>query len=175
MANYGSFYPSPYSPYGFNNGYGIPQTVSPQPMMQNTQQMQQPIQPQTPSQQMPHPFNSGFVHVQSEMEARQHPVAPGNSVTFIDDNQSFCYTKSMSFNQLDPPQFRKFKLVEVTEQHIVSDEGNTTQPEPNTYALKADLEAVRAELESLESKFENIAPKSRPKSTKEAEKNEQST
>lgn len=77
----------------FNNGY----PVNPQMYPQNTQYMQMQ--------------NTGFIPVQSEEEARAWAVAPGNSVTFKDENAPYCYTKSMGFSQLDQPKFEKYRLV----------------------------------------------------------------
>ena len=54
---------------------------------------------------------SGFVSVRSEQEARNYPVAYGNSVTFKDENAPYIYTKTMGFSQLDRPIFDKYKLV----------------------------------------------------------------
>ena len=70
------------------------------PQMPNLQQMAQPqIQ------------NGGFVLVQNEEEARNYPVAYGNSVTFKNETAPYIYTKTMGFSQLDRPIFEKFRLV----------------------------------------------------------------
>lgn len=58
--------------------------------------------------------NSGFVSVRSEAEARNYPVAFGNSVTFKDENAPYVYTKTMGFSQLDTPLFEKYRLVKET-------------------------------------------------------------
>lgn len=55
--------------------------------------------------------NNGFVSVRSEAEARNYPVAYGNSVTFKDETSPYVYTKTMGFSQLDRPVFEKYKLV----------------------------------------------------------------
>ena len=71
------------------------------------QPLQMPqTQPQTAQNQ-----SSGFVSVRSEDEARNYPVAYGNSVTFKDENSPYIYTKTMGFSQLDRPIFDKYKLV----------------------------------------------------------------
>lgn len=64
---------------------------------------------------------SGFVSVRSEAEARNYPVAYGNSVTFKDETSPYIYTKTMGFSQLDRPIFDKYKLVkeEATEEIIM--------------------------------------------------------
>ena len=122
--------------------------------------MQQPVQSQPQ-----------ILRVQSEEQARQYPVAVGNSVTFIDENKPYCYTKSMGFPQLEPPVFEKYRLVK-------EDSSQTLQNEPegasksqgidlSCYALKADVDAcrtlyddisteVKAEIEKLKSQIENL-------------------
>lgn len=69
-------------------------------------QMQYGQQPQQQQQ-----MQSSFVSVRSEAEARNYPVAYGNSVTFKDENAPYIYTKTMGFSQLDRPIFDKYKLV----------------------------------------------------------------
>lgn len=91
----------------YGNGFpvGYPQYF----MQQQPQQMQpQQMIPQQQTQQIQ---NGGFVPVPSEEVARNYPVAPGNSVTFKNENAPYVYTKTMGFSQLDRPIFEKYKLV----------------------------------------------------------------
>lgn len=90
--------PSYYNPYYYQQPQQniIPQQAQ-QVQMQNMQQPQ--IQ------------NGGFVSVRNETEARNYPVALGNSVTFKDETAPYIYTKTMGFSQLDVPRFDKYKLV----------------------------------------------------------------
>lgn len=101
---------------------------------QQFMQFQQPQQPQ-------------IIRVQSEQEARQYPVSPGNSMTFIDENAPYCYSKSMGFSQLEPPIFEKYRLVK--------EDANSVQNAPEVplpsqgidlslYALKADTDELKA-------------------------------
>ena len=100
----------------FNNFYGPPTYYGANPYA-----VPQPVQmPQ------PQPQPRGFVRVQSENEARTYPVAPGTSVTFIDENAPYCYTKTMDFSQLDRPKFERYRLVK--------EEDAPTQPEPEPVA-----------------------------------------
>ena len=122
MLPYSSYYPASYQQY--------PQTNY------QAQTAQQP--------------NNGFISVRNELEARNYPIAPGNSVTFIDESQPFCYTKTMGFNQLDRPIFKRYRLVEETEQPTVP----IPQPAANT-----DTEETKARIEALESKYEDIVKK----------------
>lgn len=107
-------------------------------------QTQQPIQQQIQ--------NGGFVRVMSEDEARNYPVAPGYSVTFIDDTATYCYTKTAGFSQFDKPKFEKYRLIkENSPENGVSPEGDKDTPE---YALKADLDKLRAEFKKFKTKAE---------------------
>ena len=76
------------------------------PFYPNLYQPQQMAQPQQAS---------GFVSVRSEAEARNYPVAFGNSVTMKDENAPYIYTKTMGFSQLDRPIFDKYKLIKEEE------------------------------------------------------------
>lgn len=65
------------------------------------QQMPQ-IQQQMPQQvQQPQIQATNFLTVPSEEIARNYPVAPGNSITFKNENAPYVYSKTMGFSQLD--------------------------------------------------------------------------
>lgn len=68
--------------------------------------------------------NNGIIMVRDESEARNYPVGLGNRVTFINENNSYIYTKTMGFSQLEPPVFEKYKK-EVVEETVVEDNGYT--------------------------------------------------
>ena len=68
------------------------------------QQQQNNMQPS------PQIQNGGLVIVKDINEARNYPVAPGNSVTFKNESQPFIYTKTLGFSQLDQPIFEVFRL-----------------------------------------------------------------
>ena len=83
--------------------------------------------------------NGGFVRVKDETEAMNYPVAPGYSVTFIDETATHFYVKTAGLSQFDRPTFDKFKLVRET-------------PEPQKsveYATKQDLEELKAQIAAL--------------------------
>lgn len=84
-----------YQAYPNYNQYYYPQMQQPQQNIQQTQQIQ----------------NGGFVMVKDIIEAQNYPVAPGNSVTFKNENQPYIYTKTLGFSQMDQPVFEVFKLV----------------------------------------------------------------
>ena len=115
---------------------------APYPQAQQMQQVQQMQQQQTPFTQ------SGFVRVQSENEARMYPVAPGNSVTFLDETAPYCYVKTMDTSQLDRPKFEKYRLVKEDATAVPVREQNTD------FATKQDLQKVREELSELKERIE---------------------
>lgn len=137
----------PYQPNYFGNPYQ-------QPIPQTTPQ---PIQ-QAPMQQMQQIRQSGFVRVQSEQEAFAYPVAPGNSVTFINEAAPYCYVKTMGFSQLDRPTFERYRLVkEDAEQSSQEAQIQAKQEQAKDlpeYALKSDLKALQSEFEAFRASME---------------------
>lgn len=93
-------------------------------------------------------YQNQIIPIPSEMDARNYPVANGNSVTFRDENKPYIYVKSMGYSQLDRPIFEKYRLTkeETEEQHTQSAE----------YALKTELEALRDELNVLKGKIKEV-------------------
>ena len=147
-------YNSYYNPYQVYNPYqqyqpGFQQQNNIQP---NFQQSQQPIQQQIQ--------NGGFVSVHNENEARNYPIAPGNSVTFKDENAPYVYTKTQGFSQLDRPVFEKYRLVkeedyqaQQTVQNAPVSSENTQQINNSDYAKKDEITALWSEIEALKSKL----------------------
>jgi hypothetical protein len=111
------------------------------------------------NQQYPH-VQGGFVRVQNENEARMYPVAPGNSVTFIDENAPFCYTKTVDMSQLDRPKFEKYKLVKVDDDSKPVEGANKAPETPavdlSKYALKTDVTAFQDELNAIRADIETF-------------------
>jgi hypothetical protein len=81
---------------------------------------------------------TGLISVRSELEARNYPIAPGNSVTFKDETAPYVYTKTMGFSQLDMPVFEKYRLVKEEEQASVVPD------------IREELAEIRTRLEALE-------------------------
>lgn len=160
-----------YQPNYYNQPNPYYQQMQNQAMMQQNQQMQQAQQAQSQQMQQPAIQQSGFVLVQSEQEARAYPVAPGNSITFKDERQPYCYVKTMGFNQLDRPTFERYRLVKEDMPTEATESATTAQTQQKKvtvdYALKADLEAVWAEIDALKEKISK--KQSKPKKTTEQE------
>ena len=152
---YGNYFPAPYQPnyYGQPNPYY--QQMQNQAVMQQNQQMQN-AQQQSQQMQQSTIQQSGFVLVPSEQEARNYPVAPGNSITFKDENAPYCYVKTMGFNQLDRPTFERYRLVKedspVTAQNAPTSADSAERSKDTAYALKSDLTAIWSELDALKDK-----------------------
>lgn len=136
-------------PY-FPAGYPYQQSIPYQMPQQNTQQ-------------------DGFIHVQSESQARNWDVMPGQSRTFINDNSPYCYTKSMPVSQLEPMIFKRFRLVEEPDS-IQNAQEQASQPQGidlSDYVTKAEYEPLRALIDDIKAEVETIR--------KDLYENEQST
>ena len=149
-----NLYPNNYPISGWYSQFYQPVQPPMQIPAQNPQQTQQTSAHSAPVQ-------GGFVRVQSEQEARAYPVAPGNSITFIDENAPYCYTKSMDLSQLDRPKFDKYRLVkEEDAPERPQETPQTTQAaggsNDTSYALKSDLDKLWAELEAVKRRMEGV-------------------
>lgn len=103
-------------------------------------QYYQPQFPQNNNQQIQ---NGGFVSVRSEEEARNYPVAIGNSVTFHDETSAHVYTKTMGCSQFDRPIFKKYKLVEE----------DVEQQDPGELdSVRSDIKKLWSEINALKKK-----------------------
>lgn len=136
MPNYNGYYPTNYQPYY-------------QPM----QQMQFPQQVQLQQQKQ-----NEFIRVRSKEEAMNYPVAPSNSVTFINEVAPYCYVKTMGASQLDRPVFETYKLVKE------EDESKTITAEEkqlkNDYSeLKSSIEKIVKDVDDLKASVKTLKEK----------------
>ena len=164
---YNNFYQHPYQVY---NPYQQFQPNFQQSQMQNN--LQQPLQQNQQIQ------NGGFVSVHNENEARNYPIAPGNSVTFKDENAPYVYTKTQGFSQLDRPVFEKYRLVKEEDyqpqqiaQNAVASNENAQQTNLIEYAKKDDITALWDEIEALKKQI----PKAKEEIKNKVEKTEVKT
>lgn len=109
----------------------------------------QQIYPQNQPQQN---VQTGFVSVRSEQEARNYPIAPGNSITFKDETAPYVYTKTMGFSQLDRPTFEKYKLVKENVEEV-------TEPCVNCSELKTDIEKLWGAIDEIKAVIDKPAPR----------------
>lgn len=124
-------------------------------MMPYVDQYQMPRQPQQIQ-------NGGFIMVRCESEARNYPVAHGNSVTFFNENGREVYTKTLGFSQFEAPIFEIYDLIKRSnEQQIEND---------TTYATKDDLTAILDDIKALKKEVfkMNVADNEKKRSDKNA-------
>lgn len=133
-------YPQYYFPFTQQPNYN-------QNQQQNTQQIQ----------------SGGFIPVSSEEMARNYPVAPGNSITFKNENAPYVYTKTMGFSQLDRPIFEKFKLVREEEESPVITDSKTETDNNALDDMKAEITALQNDIKALQDEVNAI----RQRKTKE--------
>ena len=111
---------------------------------QNYMQQQQQVQ-------------SPFITVRSETEARNYPVAYGNSVTFKDENAPYVYSKTMGFSQLDKPVFEKYRLVkeDVQEEEIPKKECGCESLKTQITSLEERINSLWSEVETMKKRKDN--------------------
>lgn len=121
----------------YNNNF-YPQYYQ-QPQQQMMAQQQQPQIQQT----------SGFVSVPSEDVARNYPVAPGNSISFKNENAPYVYTKTMGFSQFDQPIFKKYKLIEEASDLTIQTPKTNESIKLSDYVKRSEFEAIQTDIEAL--------------------------
>lgn len=136
-------------PYNFNSYQQM------YPYQQYTQpSYQQPAYQQTAPQQTQQIItHNSIINVRDENEARNYPVAPGNSITFKDENTPYIYVKTMGFNQLDSPSFERFKLVR---EDIPPNVENTSESVPAPDITNNTLNELRGQIEVLQSEYSDV-------------------
>lgn len=161
--------PVPYSQYMYppapmaQPGYSFNQP-QPMPGMQPQVSQAPPYGYSQPMPQQPQTQSSWeIISVQSEDEARRYPVAPGNSVTFKNENLPYYYTKTASYSQFEPPKFERYSLIKEDAEYTVPvvEVSSSSQPIPHVdYATTDELKALRKQIEELEDLI--TSPKSQP-------------
>lgn len=92
-------------------------------------------------------LRSDFVLVRSEDEARNYPVAFGNTVTFKNESEPYMYTKTMGMSQLDRPVFEKYKLIKEQSQEPKQEE--KVSPAPEVEKIQEEIKSIWKEIEIL--------------------------
>lgn len=131
-------------PYPFYQNYPNYNQMYLQQQLQSIQQPQQ-------ANQTPQIQNGGFVMVKDINEAMNYPVAPGNSVTFKNENQPYIYTKTLGFSQLDQPMFEIFKLVK-EENELPKEEIKEELPVIEYLSID-EAEKLKTEIENLKTEI----------------------
>ena len=102
--------------------------------------------------------NGGFVSVRSIQEAFNWPVAPGNSITFKDENAPFVYTKTKGISPFEQPIFEKYRLVK--EEDVPTAPQAAPEPQEQDKQIKLlwdEVNALKASLNALEGKHDQSA------------------
>ena len=82
-----------------------------------------------------------------------YPVAPGSSVTFINENAPYCYTKTVDMSQLDRPKFEKYRLVKEDDPPA-----QKIEQSPD-YATKDDLRELTEQMMLLRGRVDILSKK----------------
>lgn len=90
------------------------------------------IPPQAPTQ------SGMFYWVQSKQEAELYPVAPGNSVMFMDSNNMVIYMKTVNANREVMP----LKVYDMVERKEVSPEPTRPAPDLSKYITRDELNDI---------------------------------
>jgi hypothetical protein len=93
--------------------------------------------------------DGGIVQVKDETAARNYPTAPGVSITLIDETRQHIFVKTMGFNQLEKPIFKKFLLIPEDEQNGGIDSVTNRGIDNTNEELKVQIEALQSEYERL--------------------------
>ena len=151
---YNNFYPATYQPFQYQQYQQYPQYQNFQQMPQQYQNNMQPQQPQQIQ-------NGGFISVHNIQEAINYPVAPGNSVTFKDENSPYIYVKTKGFSQLEEPIFKKFRLIEESDTQPQESTTTVTEQAVNyaDFAKQADVTALWNEIEMLKKQITELTAK----------------
>ena len=140
--------------------YMYPQySMYPQQYQVQSTQSNQPYQAQIQPYQAQQIQNNGFVSVRNEDEARNYPIAHGNSVTFKDETAPYVYTKTMGFSQLDRPIFEKYKLVKEdaaeTPKMPQNDDLSNHVDVSMIKDIKSEIKAIWGEIDGIKNKKES--------------------
>ena len=131
------------------------------PYMQNYQQpMQQPIQQSAQIQ------DGGVVCVKDETAARNYPIAPGVSMTLIDEPRQHLFIKTMGFNQLEKPVFKKFQLIPENENNGDLSGGMPEAVKDTNEELKPQIELLQSEIEGIKAEIEKLKARAEEKPKK---------
>lgn len=96
--------------------------------------------------------STGFVRAEED-EARQYPVAAGNSVMFIDGAGQHLFVKTLGFSPFDQARFEKYKIVKIENEE--TDFPRSDVLPMAEYASADELKALRKEVDRLSQSLKN--------------------
>ena len=100
----------------------------------------------------------GFISVNNEQQARNWPIAPGNSLTFKDESSPYIYTKTMGLSQFETPIFEKYRLTkeEDPQQQNTYNQQEQENLKNTIQDLETELNYIQDAYKSLRSEFEEM-------------------
>ena len=157
-----------YNPYMYGSGPMVSPDYGYSPPIQGMQQNPQQIPPQVPQQkpQAPQIIDGGLVNVQSVDEAKKYPVSRGTCVTFKVEGAPYICTKVMGFSMLDQPTFKKFRLIEETE------DGESVEPDAPKYVTQEEHAELSDQIKKLADELNKLKSRKRQKSREDDEYDE---
>lgn len=129
------------------------------PMFGQSNVYQQMLQQYQQNMMQPQQGVTIFTNVPSEEAARRADVPPNSTRNFINENEGYVYLKSVGMSILEPFVFKKFKLVEETDNvqpQVTSNETETPQVDMNSYMTKEDFEPYKEIINEMKSVVEEL-------------------
>lgn len=129
------------------------------PMFGQTNVYQQMLQQYQQNMMQPQQGITIFTNIPSEEVARRSDVPPNTTRNFINENEGYVYMKTVGMSVLEPYVFRKFKLVEETDEpqpKTATNETETPQVDMNSYMTKEDFEPYKEIINDMKSVVEEL-------------------
>lgn len=96
---------------------------------------------------------NALIPVRSEAEARNFPVALGNSITFKNESAPYVYTKTMGTSPFEQPVFVKYRLEREEEAHMDDLRPQTENVSLEQFnALTEAVNGLRMDVDALKAK-----------------------
>lgn len=142
----GTYNPYTYKPIPdyYNQYYQQPQ------MLNNPTSMNQMQSPQMQQQQQNQDGSFMVMRVATVKDAKEYPIAPGNGLTFFVEKEPYLCCKTLGNTGLEQPRFRKWKLIEETE------DGLEVSPEKSAPVAYVDKEEHEKEIGSLKEQIDKL-------------------
>ena len=128
-----------------------------------------------PQYQQPQQMATGFVSVRNIEEAFNYPIAPGNSITFKDENAPYVYTKTKGFSPLEQPVFERYRLVKEEPGETAKMPQNSPEAPQADKSIQEQIDSLKKRITALEERYEftddnasDAKPRKRPQTAKSA-------
>ena len=136
-------------PEYYNQYYQQPQMLN-NPTSMNQMQSPQMQSPQMQQQQQNQDGSFMVMRVATVKDAKEYPIAPGNGLTFFVEKEPYLCCKTLGNTGLEQPRFRKWKLIEETE------DGLEVSPEKSDTVAYVDREEHEKEIGLLKEQIDKL-------------------